>query len=511
MQGLLGRLRADPPGPGYAAANLLHLLLQLGVDLRGYDFSQLYFRQLYPRGASLPQTNFAQAEVVASAFTEPFGLIYAAVFSPDGRYLAAGTSEGAIYLWRTADQQLAQVIQAHQHAIRHLSVAQWTTAEGERHLVLASASDDKSVGFWVLTAQGAVRRHLQLAHPRQEAVVAVGLHPNGQRVTGVDIDGQVFVWDVSERQNPQLLHHFATAFTRIRLVAFSRDGQTVVIGHRDGAVRCWQAATGEMTLQLAGTTGLIFTLAFSRDGQLLATGGREGRLALWRLPKGELHQVIETKAGAIRTLAFSPDGKFLASGHEDLAIRLWAIDAQVHLHLQRALLGHTQTIWSVAFGPLPAAQPEVRPETTDWGENRDETRQLLVTGSSDQTVRVWDAATGHTSPHRVLHGARGPLYAVAISPDGRSVVAGGYDANIYVWDRASGHLRQTLPGHTNCLYALVFHPDGRLLASGSGDGTIRLWLLPEVEDGQGRVADVALFAQPVAVLQADLDVVHTFA
>ncbi len=580
LQRLLVQVRTAPPRPGYAAANLLHLLLQLGVDLRGVDFSRLYLRQAYLRGVSLPQTNFAGAQFVDSVFTEPFGLVYTVAFSPDGEYVAAGTSEGAIYLWRTADQQLAHVIGAHSHAIRQVSIAWWgpegPPAEGGRPLVLASASDDKSVGFWALTAQGQVRRHVQLTHPQQEAVVAVGLHPDSQRVTSVDIDGHVFVWEVGERGAPHLVHHFATAFTRIRLVAFSRDGQTVVIGHRDGTVRFWQATTGETRLLLTSTTGLIFTLALSQDGQLLATGGREGHLSLWRLPEGELpqgiglrpHCVIETKAGAIRALAFSRDGKWLASGHEDLAVRLWAINAQGHLHLERTLLGHTQTIWSVAFGPAPTAQPAARPETQGSG-NRNAARQLLVTGSSDQTVRVWDAETGHTlymsrgqprvlaahtirqlpptqpvnspltpqkpewllaaagydglihlwqgqgnaadSDHRVLHGAHGPLYAVAISPDGRRVVAGGYDMTIYLWDRASGQLRQTFHGHTNCVYALVFHPDGELLASGSGDGTVRLWLLPEIEDAQGSVANATFSTQPVAILQADLDVVHDLA
>lgn len=556
------------PLPGYAAANLLHLLLQLGVDLHGSDFSQLYVRQAYLRGVSLPQTNFAGVQFVDSLFTEPFGVVYTATFSPDGAYVAAGTSEGHIYIWRTADQQLVNVIQAHRHAIRQLSVAQWSTTAGEYRLALASASDDRSVGFWALTAQGQVYNHVQLTHPQQQAVIAVGLHPDRQCVTSVDIGGHVFVWNVSQPQAPQLVQHFTTAFTRIRLVAFSQDGQTVVIGHRDGAVQLWQAATGRVRLRLASTTGLIFTLAFSRDGQLLATGGREGHLSLWRLPTGELHQVIETKAGAIRALAFSPDGKWLASGHEDLAVRLWSIDVQGNLYLQRTLLGHTQTIWSVAFGPAPVIQSMVSPEMQERG-NRNAARQLLVTGSSDQTVRVWDAGTGDilymprgqpralaahairqllpTQPansssiqqeptwllaaagydqlihlwqgqgnmvdgaRQVLHGASGPLYAVAISPDGRSVVAGGYDMNIYLWDRANGQLRQTFHGHTNCVYALAFHPNGKLLASGSGDGTVRIWLLPEIEDGQEPMADVALLSQSSATLEADLDVVHDLA
>jgi WD40 repeat protein/DNA-binding SARP family transcriptional activator len=561
LQQLLAGLRATAPVSGYAAANLLHLLLHLGAEVRGSNFSQLYLRQLYLRGISLPQTNFTQAEIVDSVFSEPFGIVYAAVFSPDGHYLAAGMSEGAIYIWRTADQQLVQIVQAHKQAVKELAFAQHTTTAGERHLVLASASDDRRVGLWLLTEQGQVRWHTYLSHMQQEGVIAVGLRPDGQRVTSVDIDGHVFVWDVSTRAEAQLVHHFATAFTRFRLIAFSEDAQTVVIGQRDGKVQLWQATSGEAGQLLTDTTGLIFALALRRDGRLLVTGGREGRLSLWMLPAGQPHQIIETQAGAIHVLAFSPDGSYLTSAHEDLSIRLWIVDAQGYLRLHATLLGHTQRNWSVAFGP------QSKP---GGAGDRIAARQLLVSTSSDYTIRVWDTETGQTlymlrgeprvlAAHamrrlpemppadgpiidppteqesgwllaaagysqlvyvwqgrgvhaertpRILSGARGPLYSVAISPDSHTVAAGGYDRTIYLWDIASGHLRQTFHGHTQRVYSVVFHPDGRLLASGSGDGTIRLWRLEDGRHGKERAVEGASFEQPVAVLPADHDVVH---
>jgi len=158
LQRWLAHLHTVPLAPGYAAANLLHLLLQLGVDLSGYDFSQRYLRQLYLRGVSLPQTNFAQAEIIDTVFTEPLGRIFTVAFSPDGRWLAAGTREGNIHLWRTADQQLAQVIQAHQHAVVALTFAQHPMQNASTHLVLASAGEDQTVSLWRLAEDMDIQR-----------------------------------------------------------------------------------------------------------------------------------------------------------------------------------------------------------------------------------------------------------------------------------------------------------------------------------------------------------------
>jgi len=562
LQWLLARIRKTMPRAGYAAANLLHLLLQLGVDLSGYDFSHLYFRQLHLRGVSLPGSNFTQAELIDSVFTEPFGLVYTAVFSPDGQYLAAGTSEGAIYLWRTADQQLAHVIQAHSQAVNELAFAQRVTSTGEMQLVLASASDDKRAGFWSLTAGGQAHKHIQLGHEQQDALLAIGLGSDGQGVTSVDSNGHVFVWALNAHADAQLVHHFATTPTRLRLVAYSGDGRTVAVGNRDGTVQLWEVATGKAGPLLAGPTGSIVALAFSADGKMLATGGKEGHLCLWLLPTGQLHQIVETRARTIDAIAFSPDGKLLASTHWDRAVRLWTLDAQAQLQLRHTLLGHTHVIWSVAFGPRSKRYgPDNHPEMHAGGP------QLLATGSSDQTVRVWDvetgqalytlrgqpralsalaisprpqaqpapaldqaadwllAAVGYTQPVHLWEGrgvqagaprrrlgvALGMLYAVAISPNRRLLASGGSDQTIDLWDITSGQLRQTLHGHTNSVLCLAFHPDGALLASGSTDGTVRLWSLHAVEQGEERAVDSRVSSQPLAVLNANQYTVYDLA
>ena len=67
------------------------------------------------------------------------------------------------------------------------------------------------------------------------------------------------------------------------------------------------------------------------------------------------------------------------------------------------------------------------------------------------------------------------VHAVAFSPDGRLIVSGSYDGTVRVWDAATGGERRVLQGHSDSVHAVAFSPDGRLIVSGSGDETVRVW------------------------------------
>ncbi|MGH9606372.1 MAG: WD40 repeat domain-containing protein [Terracidiphilus sp.] len=99
----------------------------------------------------------------------------------------------------------------------------------------------------------------------------------------------------------------------------------------------------------------------------------------------------------------------------------------------------------------------------------------LASGSSDDTIVLWDVAT--RKQIRTLAGHTDAVRSIAFSPDGTILASGSDDDTIKLWNVASGTAPYaTLQGQTAAINSVVaFNEDGTLLASGSGDSTIRIW------------------------------------
>ena len=97
----------------------------------------------------------------------------------------------------------------------------------------------------------------------------------------------------------------------------------------------------------------------------------------------------------------------------------------------------------------------------------------LASGSSDNTVKLWDVASGTLKD--TLEGHTDIVWSIDFSPDGQTLASGSSDNTVKLWDVASGTLKDTLGGHTDIVWSIAFSPDGQTLASGGNDNTIRLW------------------------------------
>ncbi len=96
----------------------------------------------------------------------------------------------------------------------------------------------------------------------------------------------------------------------------------------------------------------------------------------------------------------------------------------------------------------------------------------IASGSLDNTVQVWDAATGnHVYTYRG-HGT--DVESVAWSPDGTTIASGRADTTVQLWDAATGDTLYTYWGHSADVSTVAWSPDGRRIASGGQDTTVQV-------------------------------------
>lgn len=128
------------------------------------------------------------------------------------------------------------------------------------------------------------------------------------------------------------------------------------------------------------------------------------------------------------------------------------------LGLVRTFAGHSDQVNAVAFSP---------------------DGRLALSGSSDNTMKLWEVVTGNQP--RGFVGHSGSVFSVAFSPDGRRALSGSWDKTLKLWDIGTGQTLRDIVGHSEDVLSVALSPDGRLALSGAREKTIRLW---DVTTGQ---------------------------
>ncbi|WP_242041242.1 NB-ARC domain-containing protein [Leptolyngbya sp. FACHB-261] len=446
-------LKQQGKKPGYVAGNLINLLVQLQVDLRGSDFSGLVVQQADLRQVDLAGVNFQNATFAKSSFSETLSIAMSIDLSPDTQLMAVGDSIGNIYLWNITTTQLLATFEGHIGWV-------WSVAFSPDGRTLASSSSDSSARLWDVQSG----RCLQVLTEHTGGVRSVGFSPDGQQLATGSEDKTVRVWNLQGQCLRVLEGHTQSVYS----VHFAPNQQTLASSSNDATIRIWDVSNGNCLSVSQGHTSGVQCVRYSPDGQLLASGCRDGSIRLWsgalshdRQPKTSFinssAKLLQGHTDWVWNIAFSPDGHWLVSASLDGTLRVWDIQEGQPIYV---LEGHTHDVFGLAI-------------SADG--------QLLVSTGEDQTVRLWHLQSGKNL--KMLRGYTGGIHSLSLSSDDQILASSGQSEMIQLWhlqpdgNLSSYHPYKTFPSPTRRTASfsnVSFSPDGQTLAINRHDESIAL-------------------------------------
>ncbi|MCG8652944.1 MAG: hypothetical protein MI861_24095, partial [Pirellulales bacterium] len=421
-------------------------------------------------------------------------------FSPDRDSLFCGDASGKIHQWKIGDGRLVRTIDGGRGAstgpIRRLAI----TPNGQW---LLSLGGDQTLRNWKV-ADGTPMH----AMPHTAAVKAVSVSPDSKRAAVACDDGVIKIWDLN---NGQLLQQLSGHQAPVVGVAYLPDGQTIASVSPDRTLRlaktsiinamavhqgaindmvpfgggsqvlsCGQDGRIVLTTVSSGSMARQYKLSqpaddpvsdsaqppnrrhFNptamalRDDQLrVAVGTQQGEVIVWNASSGNSPMMKLSLGAAVTSLAYSPDNQKLAVATGDQIISIYGPSVTGTRPAQELTLHQRFSVDNVV---------------SEMSFERN-SRSLWVALDSGQIQRWHYAAI--EQQRRLNH--NGPVYGVAISRDGKTVISCSADQTVRVWDTSNGQQKHRMTGHSGPVHAIAMSQDETFAVSSGSDGTLRLW------------------------------------
>lgn len=279
-------------------------------------------------------------------------------------------------------------------------------------------------------------------------------------------------------------HHFAfPAHPAHVITCLQFDDDKILTGSDDTLIHVYDTKTGQLRKKLEGHEGGVWALQY--EGNVLVSGSTDRSVRVWDIEKGLCTQVFHGHTSTVRCLqilmpemtgqyengrpVMVPEKPLIITGSRDSQLRVWRLPEQGSKryiqtgppandsdcpYFVRVLTGHGHSVRAIAAH-----------------------QDTLVSGSYDNTVRVWKISTGETVHRLVGHSMK--VYSVVLDHKRGRCISGSMDNFVKIWSLDTGACLYTLEGH-NSLVGLLDLRDERLV-SAAADSTLRIW---DPENGQ---------------------------
>jgi WD40 repeat protein len=383
----------------------------------------------------------------------------------DGQFIATGSSDKTIILWRSSDGKQIRSFRGSASGISYVEF----NRQGN---IILSLSEDGTIILWYIASGKEMSR---IALP-EDRFTCASFNPDGTEIVTGSRKSGVSTWNIQTGEKireftalPQdLLSARGFTYAEARSVAYSSDGKFIIAGVGDNTAILWDAKTGDELKKFKKTrttcTSCIAEAVITSDNKYILTA-RTDSIKMFDRSSGALVREFYGRGGSMEGLTISNDGRYVAAIEYGVA-----------------------KIWEIKTGKMLT-------QSGDYSQNKilsaaiSPDGKYLITGSEKRITDVWDMESGkkiltlkgylNEVDERILTDSY--MYWAALvneaklSPDGKYIAVGRTGNNAKLIDFKTGRVLNTLRGHSSMVISLCFSPDGKYLATGGLDGKAIVW------------------------------------
>ncbi|MFN8211740.1 MAG: caspase family protein [Bacteroidales bacterium] len=457
--------------------------------------------------AALPDLLSQSVETVVQ--TGHYAPVTAVAYSPDGKFIATGSEDKTVKLWRRTDGKEIRTFQGNISAISSVEI-------NRQGSLILSVTNNGTLTVWDLNTGKLVRQF----KPADDRFTCASFHPDGAKIITGTRKSYISLWDIASGTkisdikaiSRDLNYQKNFDYEETGSIAYSSDGKYIIAGVADYTAILFDAATGKEIRKYKNAnsecTSCVINAVLSPDNRNIYIGSGDS-VKVFDVQSGKLVKALYGQGGTAESLCISGDGKYLAGVEYGVAelwdTGLWKRTLVKGDYSDRKVLSvalspdgkemiagnekRTADIFTTAKGsPVLTLkgylnQVDERILTDSymyWAAMVNEARlspdgKYIAVGRTGNNAKIIDFKTGKV--FRTLRGHKSMVISLSFSNDGRFLATGGLDGQVFIWDIETGKAVQafSFPDEKEAIYSLDFSSDGKMLAAAIWGGYIIIW------------------------------------